>query len=260
MVLEGHEAVTAARQVIGATNPLEAAPGSIRGDHGLEVQTNLVHGSDSAGVRHARDRALLPRPLSGAGPRLPLAAAAGDPRAARDRVPGGGAGRRGADARAIRARSWSRTRGARRARWRASSCSGRTPRSCSTAACSASRPTRRRRRASCAALSGPHPRGARRHLPARGRRGARGARRDQVRFRRARAAGPRLVPGDRRVARAGRRLRDPGHGGGPRRRDRGRLLERGRTAVALAGAGVARDFADRRCQILSAETCLGGRG
>jgi nucleoside-diphosphate kinase len=39
--------VTAARQVIGATNPLEAAPGSIRGDFGLEVQTNLVHGSDS---------------------------------------------------------------------------------------------------------------------------------------------------------------------------------------------------------------------
>jgi nucleoside-diphosphate kinase len=47
MVLEGHEAVTAARQVIGATNPLEAAPGSIRGDFALEVQTNLVHGSDS---------------------------------------------------------------------------------------------------------------------------------------------------------------------------------------------------------------------
>ncbi len=47
MVLEGHEAVTAARQLIGATNPLEAAPGSIRGDFGLEVQTNLVHGSDS---------------------------------------------------------------------------------------------------------------------------------------------------------------------------------------------------------------------
>jgi len=47
MVLEGDQAVTAARQVIGATNPLEAAPGSIRGDFGLEVQTNLVHGSDS---------------------------------------------------------------------------------------------------------------------------------------------------------------------------------------------------------------------
>src|ERR687896_1192350 len=48
MVLEGYEAVVAARQVIGATNPIEAAPGSIRGDFGLEVQTNLVHGSDSA--------------------------------------------------------------------------------------------------------------------------------------------------------------------------------------------------------------------
>ena len=48
MVLEGHEAVSAARQVIGATNPVEAAPGSIRGDLGLEVQTNVVHGSDSA--------------------------------------------------------------------------------------------------------------------------------------------------------------------------------------------------------------------
>ena len=47
MVLEGYEAVTAARQVIGSTNPLEASPGSIRGDYALEVQTNLVHGSDS---------------------------------------------------------------------------------------------------------------------------------------------------------------------------------------------------------------------
>jgi nucleoside-diphosphate kinase len=47
LVLEGFEAVKAARQAIGATNPLEAAPGSIRGDFGLEVQTNLVHGSDS---------------------------------------------------------------------------------------------------------------------------------------------------------------------------------------------------------------------
>jgi nucleoside-diphosphate kinase len=46
-VLEGYEAVTAARQAIGATNPLEADAGSIRGQFGLEVQTNLVHGSDS---------------------------------------------------------------------------------------------------------------------------------------------------------------------------------------------------------------------
>ena len=47
MVLEGHEAVVAARQVIGATNPLEATTGSIRGDYALEVGQNMVHGSDS---------------------------------------------------------------------------------------------------------------------------------------------------------------------------------------------------------------------
>jgi nucleoside-diphosphate kinase len=47
MVLEGHEAVKAARQIIGSTNPLEAATGSIRGDFALEVGQNMVHGSDS---------------------------------------------------------------------------------------------------------------------------------------------------------------------------------------------------------------------
>jgi len=47
MVLQGEQAVTAARQVIGATNPLEAAPGSIRGDYAIEVGQNMVHGSDS---------------------------------------------------------------------------------------------------------------------------------------------------------------------------------------------------------------------
>jgi nucleoside-diphosphate kinase len=47
LVLEGQDAVTAARQVIGATNPLEASPGSIRGDFAIEVGQNMVHGSDS---------------------------------------------------------------------------------------------------------------------------------------------------------------------------------------------------------------------
>ncbi len=47
MVLEGSDAVRAARQVIGATNPLEAAPGSIRGDFAVAVGENMVHGSDS---------------------------------------------------------------------------------------------------------------------------------------------------------------------------------------------------------------------
>ena len=47
LVLEGPNAVGAARQLIGATDPVEAAPGSIRGDFGTEVTFNLVHGSDS---------------------------------------------------------------------------------------------------------------------------------------------------------------------------------------------------------------------
>jgi nucleoside-diphosphate kinase len=58
MVLEGEEAVTSARQVIGATNPLEAAPGSIRGDFAIAVGQNMVHGSDSA-ESAAREAALF---------------------------------------------------------------------------------------------------------------------------------------------------------------------------------------------------------
>ena len=55
LVLEGESAIKAARQVIGATNPLEAAPGSIRGDFAIEVGTNMVHGSDApeSGQREA---------------------------------------------------------------------------------------------------------------------------------------------------------------------------------------------------------------
>lgn len=47
MALEGKNAVKAARQTIGATNPIDAAPGTIRGDFGMEIGRNLVHGSDS---------------------------------------------------------------------------------------------------------------------------------------------------------------------------------------------------------------------
>ena len=47
MVLEGEQAIEAARQVIGATNPLEASTGSIRGDYAIAVGQNMVHGSDS---------------------------------------------------------------------------------------------------------------------------------------------------------------------------------------------------------------------
>jgi nucleoside-diphosphate kinase len=47
MVAEGADAVRAVRTLIGATNPLDAAPGSIRGDHATAISQNIVHGSDS---------------------------------------------------------------------------------------------------------------------------------------------------------------------------------------------------------------------
>jgi nucleoside-diphosphate kinase len=58
LVLEGPEAVKAARQVIGATNPLEATTGSIRGDFAVAVGQNMVHGSD-APESAAREAALF---------------------------------------------------------------------------------------------------------------------------------------------------------------------------------------------------------
>jgi nucleoside-diphosphate kinase len=47
MVLEGESAIKAARQAIGATNPLEATTGSIRGDYAVSIGENMVHGSDA---------------------------------------------------------------------------------------------------------------------------------------------------------------------------------------------------------------------
>jgi nucleoside-diphosphate kinase len=48
LVLEGEDAVRVTRSTIGATNPVDAAPGTIRGDLALAMPNNLVHGSDSA--------------------------------------------------------------------------------------------------------------------------------------------------------------------------------------------------------------------
>jgi nucleoside-diphosphate kinase len=48
MVVEGSDAIEGCRSSIGATNPIKAAPGSIRGDYGQTIGRNLVHGSDSA--------------------------------------------------------------------------------------------------------------------------------------------------------------------------------------------------------------------
>ncbi|MFN6327063.1 MAG: nucleoside-diphosphate kinase, partial [Aphanizomenon sp.] len=47
MVWEGEGVVAAARKIIGATNPLNAEPGTIRGDFGVNVGRNLIHGSDA---------------------------------------------------------------------------------------------------------------------------------------------------------------------------------------------------------------------
>ena len=47
LVLEGPKAVEIARMTIGATDPVAATPGSIRGDYGVSIGRNLVHGSDS---------------------------------------------------------------------------------------------------------------------------------------------------------------------------------------------------------------------
>lgn len=47
MAWEGNNAIAAVRQLMGATNPVQAAPGTIRADFGLEIGRNLTHGSDS---------------------------------------------------------------------------------------------------------------------------------------------------------------------------------------------------------------------
>jgi nucleoside-diphosphate kinase len=48
MVWQGENAIATARQMMGATNPKDAAPGTLRGDFGLTVGKNVIHGSDSA--------------------------------------------------------------------------------------------------------------------------------------------------------------------------------------------------------------------
>lgn len=45
-VLEGPDAVSVARSMMGVTNPRQAAPGTIRGDYGLDIGFNIIHGSD----------------------------------------------------------------------------------------------------------------------------------------------------------------------------------------------------------------------
>ena len=167
MVLEGHEAVVAARQVIGATNPLEAATGSIRGDFATRGRPEHGPRLGLGRVRRARGRALLPgardaRSRSPAGRRSGAAileqlgdrASTVRPtrrRGARRRRPARGRARERARARrsAVAARGAERPRslGVRHDR------RARRPRS------TASRRRGRRRARRCGALAGAHPRG-----------------------------------------------------------------------------------------------------
>jgi nucleoside-diphosphate kinase len=47
MVVEGRDAIKHTRRIVGATNPIEATPGSIRGDFAIEIGRNVVHAADS---------------------------------------------------------------------------------------------------------------------------------------------------------------------------------------------------------------------
>ncbi|KAH6812200.1 nucleoside diphosphate kinase [Perilla frutescens var. hirtella] len=47
MVWEGKNVVATGRKIIGATNPAESAPGTIRGDHAIDIGRNVIHGSDA---------------------------------------------------------------------------------------------------------------------------------------------------------------------------------------------------------------------
>ena len=47
MIVEGRESVKLTRKVVGATNPIDAEPGSIRGDYALEIGRNIIHAGDS---------------------------------------------------------------------------------------------------------------------------------------------------------------------------------------------------------------------
>lgn len=64
LVLEGPDAVKVVRTLMGATNPVESAPGTIRGDFGIVLTENLVHGSDST-ESAAREIALFFPALDG---------------------------------------------------------------------------------------------------------------------------------------------------------------------------------------------------
>jgi len=61
--LEGEDAITRWRELMGATNPANAAPGTIRKDFAVDIQTNTVHGSDSPASAAEEIPYFFPKPL-----------------------------------------------------------------------------------------------------------------------------------------------------------------------------------------------------
>lgn len=59
-ILEGREAIKVVRRLIGSTDPVEASPGTIRGDYGIELTDNLIHASDSKESYEKESRILFP--------------------------------------------------------------------------------------------------------------------------------------------------------------------------------------------------------
>ena len=200
----------AARSVIGATNPVEAAPGSIRGDFALEVTYNLVHGSDSDNTAERRDRPLVP------GARRPLVLASRSPqrRAILEQL-GIEFDARPADVEedsegdpadvVVRNARRKARRGAR-----ATPCSASTRRCTWTDTCSASRPDEHQARRYLELLLWTHARGLQRARtgPRRGRAQRRCPHGGDLSG--AECAADRVVPGGRGVAGSGGRLRRPG--------------------------------------------------
>ena len=52
MIVEGRDAIKHTRRIVGATDPIDATPGSIRGDFALEIGRNIVHAADSTENAH----------------------------------------------------------------------------------------------------------------------------------------------------------------------------------------------------------------
>ena len=252
-VLEGEGAIATARKTIGATNPADADPGSLRGEFALAMPNNLVHGSDSPESAEREIGALVPRWAGltapqrdrAEAPAIVLASTSPQRRAILEPARGPLRGRRagvrgGAGRRPARARGRQGALGRRRRADRARRRHGRRLRRRAARQAARSRPTRA---AMLVALSGATTRSSRGSACAPPSWEELGQRDDPGHA--SATLGDRDVdalPRARRVGGAGRRLRDPGARRGARRADRRRLPERRRAARRAASSLLAARF------------------